>query len=418
MGSTNKALVFVVAVFALIAAASAAGAGGPVMPVRVKQSLEADGMVGYGSSQVLLFENYFPSNPAGITRLDLDGSVDCSFGDGGTVHTYAEDIAVDRDGRILVATSNGGGESANRSDARVTRLLPDGRRDRSFGIGGSTDIHFGRRYDNGQAVAVAPDGDILLAGTELIYGSRYGNEVILMVARLKADGEPDPSFGKHGIAELPSGGEEAVFSVAATPSGGVVVDGGADSEADIWKLTKNGSLDRHFGDRGIVEMPFESKVRDRAETRLYAPGLVVAPSGKLLLAANGSSRGGGERIVAARLRPDGRLDRSYGHSGWATVTGVRGWTEAEGVALLPDGGLAIATTFSHGGKEHSEFGTVAFDSNGDLDRRFESDGVCRARKPGVLRAAGATRVGDRVVALGHQGIGEEWLLGCPLVDGS
>jgi uncharacterized delta-60 repeat protein len=385
--------------------------------VRVKQAVESDSVVGYGSSQVLLYENYFPSNPAEIIRVNLDGSVDRSFGDDGTVHMYAEDIAVDSRGRILVATSSGG-EAAKNSDARLTRLLPDGHRDRSFGVGGNADVHFGRRYDDAQAVAVAPDGDILLAGTALIYASRYGSEVTFAVARLKPDGELDGSFGRNGIAKLPSGGEAEVFSVVPTPAGGVIVEGGAESEAAIWKLKRNGSLDRHFGDHGILEMPFESKVRGRGEYHLFAPGVVVAPSGKLLLAASGSVLHRGEKVVAVRLRPDGHLDRSYGSGGWASAAGVSGWMEAEGLTLLPGGVLAIGTTFGRHGTEHTEFGAVAFDSDGKLDRGFGSRGVCRARAAGGRRADGVAKVGSRAVALGHQYVGEKWLLGCSSDDGA
>jgi uncharacterized delta-60 repeat protein len=399
----------------LSAGASAAGSGRAARPVRVRQAVEAEGVVGYGTSQVLLFGSYFPSHAAEITRVNLDGSVDRSFGDDGTVHMSAADVVVDPQGRILIANS-GGVESGKRRDARVTRLLPDGKRDRSFGVGGNADVHFGRRDDAAQSVAVAPDGDILLAGTQLVHGSRYGDEVILTVARLKPDGELDRSFGRHGIAKLPSGGEVEVFNVAPTPSGGVVVDGGAQGEAAIWKLSRNGSLDRGFGRRGIREMPFGHRVRGGVEEVLYAAGVVVAANGKLLLAASGSIFHGGEKVVAVRLRPDGRLDRTYGSSGWATAARVPGRMEAEGLTLLPDGSLAIGTTFGRDGTGHTAFGVVAFDSGGVLDRGFASRGVCRAHARRDRRADGVARVGTRIVALGDRDVGERWLLGCSLVD--
>jgi uncharacterized delta-60 repeat protein len=419
MTTRRRHLLWLTAVLALslLSAASASGAGEAAGSTRVEGTVEADGMVGYGTSQVLLYGNYSPTRPAAITRVNLDGSIDRSFGNDGTVHLYAESLAVDSLGRILIATSTGG-ESATHSDARVTRLLPDGHRDRSFGVAGNVDVHFGRRYDDAQAIALAPDGDILLAGTELIYGSRYGDAVDLVVARLKPDGELDRSFGSRGVAKLPSGGEEEVFDVAATPSGGVVVDGGAEREATIWKLDKNGSPDRRFGHRGFVELPFSSKARGGTDDRLYAPGLVVAPGGKLLLAAGGSIYRHGEKVEAVRLLPDGRVDRSYGTGGWATAAAVQGPSDAEALTLLPDGVLAIATTFRPHGTEVTESGAIAFDAAGHLDRGFASRGVCRDRSRGRREAGALARVGARLVVLGQQYRGQNWLLGCPLRPGA
>lgn len=396
---------FVVAVLALVAAASPAGAGGRVKPVRVAAPVQSDdSVVADGSSKLLLAHPSFGGDPGSLTRINLNGSLDRSFGDEGTVTIDAEGAAVTPDGKILVATASEPGESAAQSDARVTCLLPDGSPDPSFGQGGSTDVHFGRRYDYGEAVSLAPNGDILLAGIRVDYASEYGGEDTLAVARLKPDGALDRSFGKNGVSTLFSHGEEEeAFDVASTPSGGVVVAGGNEIYASVWGLNRDGSVDRHFGDRGIVGMPLDRKTDGRSETLLFAPEIAETRSGGLLLAATGSSR-----MVTVRLRSDGRIDRSYGHHGWTVVKGA----SAEGLTLLPGGDLAVAGSFEGKvAKGHGQFGVIALRPDGRLDRRFGRRGFCGARLAGRHEAVGVTIVGGRAAVVGSGNPGD-WLLEC------
>jgi uncharacterized delta-60 repeat protein len=178
----------------LLASAATAGSDRSVGVVPVSGPSSAKGVVAYGSTRLLLFEPAFPG-PPGVTRVRPNGSVDRSFGEGGTVKISAEGVAVAPKGRVLVATASNTSESAKSSKARVTRLLPNGRRDPSFGVGGSASVDFGGRYDYGKAVAVAPDGDILLAGL---------SDYSIAVARIEPDGSLDRSFGRNGGGEKKS----------------------------------------------------------------------------------------------------------------------------------------------------------------------------------------------------------------------
>lgn len=219
------------------------------------------------------------------------------------------------DGKILVATTSCPRcEVGPKSEARVTRLLPSGRPDRSFGGDGSVDVPFGRRYNYAQAVALAANGDILLGGIRVNYQVGRGeSSFTLAVARLRANGSLDRSFGGDGVSVLPGGAEIGVFDIAPTPSGGVVVETGDTIETFLWELRHDGSTDRSFGGSGIVEAPSERDV-DRVldEELFYVPKIAVLLSGRLLLA--GTSFGfRGNRVSAIRLLPDGRPDRSYGN---------------------------------------------------------------------------------------------------------
>jgi uncharacterized delta-60 repeat protein len=412
-----KRLLFIVAslIGALLSSAVGVGAGPPVGVVQVEAPSEVEGRaVAYGFSQLLLIRPA-SSDSSGVTRINLDGSVDRSFGNEGTVGIPAEDAAVTRDGKILVSTSSRAAGGGGDSDARVTRLLPDGQLDSSFGVVGSADVDFGSRYDAGESVALAANGKILLAGQRQTYAVGRG-EIYLSpaVVRLRPNGSLDRSFGKKGVRLLAGGGENAALDVAPTPDGGVVVEVGNEIEAALWKLTRGGSVDADFGKRGLLEVRGRREKYGYHEELFMVPRIAVLPSGKLLLAATGFPDRGPDdwvRVVAVRLHPDGRVDRSYGHDGWATTSRGRRHAFAEGLALLPGGVLVIATTFDSPPDERRRFGAIAFGPDGRLERRFGKRGRCGAGLVGEHEALGIVTAGRRSVVVGHGG-GHQWLLNC------
>lgn len=414
MALKRRHLVCLVAglVAALLGSATAVGEnqGARLVWIQAQTGGEAR-VVAYGRSRLLLF----PHEGSGVTRINLDGSVDRSFGNEGTAPIASEDAIVAPDGKILVATTScprcGVGPA---SEARVTRLLPNGRPDPSFGVGGSVDVPFGRRYNYGEAVAMAANGDILLGGIRVNHSVDRGESNFpLAVARLRADGSLDRSFGGDGVSVLPGGAETDALDIAPTPSGGIVVDGGDTIKTFLWKLRRDGSTDRSFGRSGIVEPRSARKVDGQLEELDFVPGIVVLPSEKILLAATGflfKGRGGRFRVAATRLHPDGRPDRSYGDDGLAVI--AKGRTQANGLALLGSGALAVATSFE-GAKERSDFGLIAFDASGQVEDRFGKRGRCRAGiDNGSYDAVDVAVVGGRALVVGDGGA-DSALLSCP-----
>jgi uncharacterized delta-60 repeat protein len=391
----------------LALAAAAGGAQAPVRPVKVPSDAKVEKVVAYGRSRVLLLDPGFGERRGGITRMRLDGSIDRTFGKAGTVNISARDAAVAPDGKILVATEEGSGSHAE--DARVVRLLPDGKLDRSFGRGGSAYISVGPRYAGAQTVALAPHGDVLVGGIRVDSSSRYGTAADLMVARLTPAGSLDHSFGRQGVTIVPVDDEIEAIEIAPTPSGGVVIEGGNEIEAFLAKLRRGGAVDRHFGHRGYAEIVGYESLPGAPAFTIGAPGLAVQPDGRLLAVVAGSRPGKPEGVVAVRLLADGRVDESYGRDGWAIDPG-QGETNPQEVALLPNGDLAVATTF---GYKRRDFGAIAFDRSGRLERHFAAHGICRARLPGDQEAADITVVAGRAVALSEPYGDGQWLVDCP-----
>ena len=132
----------------------------------------------------------------GIAGFDAQGDPDPTFAGDGTAtidfapwsgEEIAEDIALDPQGRIVLAGSDG------RTFALAARLLPDGTPDSSFAGDGKATLPV---PGAGRAAAVAIDG----AGRILVAGSLTQGETDNgFLARLLPDGSVDGSFGNGGL---------------------------------------------------------------------------------------------------------------------------------------------------------------------------------------------------------------------------
>ena len=237
--------------------------------------------------------------------------------------------------------------------------------DPTFGINGIARVDYGA-HDNGEALAVQPDGKIVVGGKASLPGPNA-----VGVARLNPDGSLDPSFGHGGrvLANL----FPYIFELedlALQPDGKIVVGGSVDrglgSSYDFWllRLNPDGSHDLGFGTGGVVITGLFFSSFDR----LIA--LEVQDDGRIL-AAGGVRRTPNEEhhFVVVRYLPDGQLDLDFGTDGKAITDPMPGDSQIEDIALQPDGKI-VATGFSF-----SEYALVRYDSQGQLDPSFGGDGI-------------------------------------------
>lgn len=134
-----------------------------------------------------------------LARLHPDGSLDTTFAGDGTQHTdfgrgeSVRALAIQPDGRIVAA---GFTNDADWTDFALARYHLDGSLDLSFGAGGTqtTDIHY---EDAIHGVALQADGKIIAAGRAahdfMIARSDFG------LARYSADGVLDSGFSGDGV---------------------------------------------------------------------------------------------------------------------------------------------------------------------------------------------------------------------------
>jgi len=296
-----------------------------------------------------------------VARYETDGSLDPTFGLGGlavtpigTSRSSGRDVVVQADGRIVVA---GDGILGSGAGAVVARYLASGAPDPDFGTD-STFIYRPPGSDHARAhgVALLPDGTILVAGTARIDGDWY-----ITLTRLLPGGTLDPTFGSGGIALGPEtySGLNRGNGIVLQPDGKILV--AADASHEITRFNADGSLDTAFGtdgttsmDRGAAHFGTRLQADGRIVTIGYGhqnhidralPRAVTFAIGRYLSDGTPDPSFGTDGIASPVVNTAFAEPRLLGAFGWATV--------AEG----PNAMIAV------GAAQHAELGflTLAFE---------------------------------------------------------
>ncbi|AUX38885.1 uncharacterized protein SOCE26_002660 [Sorangium cellulosum] len=194
-----------------------------------------------------------------IARATADGALDTSFASPRGYRTVslgtssvAEAVALDRFGRLVVA---GSVERGGQRDMLVIRLRRDGALDRSFGRGGAIVAGDPGLDERAVALALSPDGGLVVAGDAGPEGARD-----FQVRRFHPDGAPDLEFGDEGVAAWPTtGGDDVAADMALLPGGAVLVAGNGGERGEggtttplLARYTCDGALDPAFGEGGVL----------------------------------------------------------------------------------------------------------------------------------------------------------------------
>jgi uncharacterized delta-60 repeat protein len=299
-------------------------------------------------------------------RFSGDGIAKTGFGQGGHGLGFAEAIAVQPNGRMVIAGSTG----QPAFDFGLARLRPNGKLDRSFGDGGTVRIDFGG-IETAQDVAVQDDGRIVVVGE-----APLGDRVVIGIARLRPSGDLDPSFGTGGKEIVdpfePSAEAWQKLSLALEPSGDILV-GGTESVSEpvspgfVARLEPDGDLDPSFADGGL-------KTIDLAPGTIgstYVNQLIIDPRGRIATAVTtvDHSNEPGVGAVMLRLRSNGDYDPSFSGNGWKRMPGIN--SALLSIAAAPHGRLIGA------GRAWDAMLVTRVKDSGAFDRSFAGDGVKR-----------------------------------------
>ena len=213
-----------------------------------------------------------------LARFLPDGLPDTSFGDQGHVQygfgqeDVARGVALQSDGKIVVAGYTDPFGSVARN-FMIARFNPDGTEDGTFGFGGFNVLDFMGGEDYGNALALAPDGKIVVAGT-VFNGARN----VFGIARFNADGTPDTSFDTDGkqLVEFVIGLSHVANAVVVQPDRKIVVAGTVGGDFALLRLNENGSLDGTFGLSGLMRTDMGGDDSLNALIRLPNGGFVAA----------------------------------------------------------------------------------------------------------------------------------------------
>jgi uncharacterized delta-60 repeat protein len=297
-----------------------------------------------------------------LARYNPDGSLDTTFGTGGQVTTDfpgggdANALAVQADGKLVAAGVTGG-------DFALARYNVDGSLDTTFGTGGTVTTDFAGNVDIANALIVQADSKLVAAG------STEFTAVDFAVARYNPDGTLDTSFGTGGQVVTDVDGTDRAYALAL--QGGKLVAGGLSFSATtgtigdfgLVRYNVDGSLDTTFGTGGKVTTDFAGRT-DWA--------FALAVQGGKLVAAGRAGFEGNDDFGLVRYNVDGSLDTTFGTGGKVTTDFARsGGSFDEARALVVQGRTLVAAGFVG---PFFDFGLARYRADGTLDRSFGSGG--------------------------------------------
>jgi uncharacterized delta-60 repeat protein len=143
----------------------------------------------------------------------------------------ANSVAVQSDGRILVAGTADDGDG--HPVFALARYHADGSPDAAFGAGGQVRAEFGGSA-GADALALQPDGRIVVAGSATNGCGAGGCSSVFALARCNADGSLDTSFGIDGrVLTGIANADAAASALALQPDGQIVLAGSANGSTEF-----------------------------------------------------------------------------------------------------------------------------------------------------------------------------------------
>jgi len=321
------------------------------------------------------------AGPSSLARYNSDGTLDSSFAQTGSLRTGisagflgdACDVALPPDGSIVVVGVKDNG-SATGEDFAVQRYTASGTADPNFGTGGTVTTDFNGSTDRAYAVAVKPDGKIVVAG-HATNAARTGIDIAL--ARYTSDGSLDPSFGTAGRVTTAIPGA-ASFGFAATldHQGRIVlaarVSAGGGDEIGVARYGADGALDQSFDDDGIAVTAFGLGA--------IPHGVAVDDQDRIVVVGQSQSTlpAGRSDIVLTRFGAAGRVDTTFDGDGLVTTdfpdpaTGTSHDEFGRDLALQSDGGIVVVGVAQL--DRGADFALARHHSDGSLDPSFGDAG--------------------------------------------
>ncbi len=333
------------------------------------------------------------------------GSLDTTFGTGGIFSTNFTSpngttnnaIAIQSDGKIVV----GGIVPNSNGAAALVRLNTNGTLDTSFGNGGIVMSSFG--ITDGAIVfgiAIQPNGQIVAAaeGGFLDFGS---------VGRFNTDGSVDTTFGSNGFA-VSNSINSAVGStnaMALQPDGSILVTGGG----FIGRYTSTGQVDTTFGNNGVAIL--NSQVVTGMALQSNGKILVTTGSGATTFITTSLAVPGAIAGSISRYNSNGTLDTTFGVSGQAAcVASAAGIAIQSNGKIVVAGTITSGlANYLYNGRMYfnnqTGFGVVRYNSNGSIDTTF-NPGNGLGAGGGVITGLGSSFPYSGAFALAIQSNGE------------
>jgi uncharacterized delta-60 repeat protein len=295
------------------------------------------------------------------------GELDPSFGNHGIVKTdMGSPFDNNSVGRQVLTQPGGSIYIIFNNPTFISKRFPNGSIDSGYGLDGySRPVSF-----NDASAALQPDGKIVIAGSGF------------NVARLKANGSPDSTFGNNGLQTSSLDGNSYASSVAIQSDSKIVVAGTEEINGDFYfvaaRYNSDGSPDLTFKGRGQVITDFGFKVPPGfGETdsvaihQQHATTIGIQANGKIVVGGS-ASNGNDFDFAIACYNINGNLDNTFGNNGKQTTKMGSSDDFGYSLAIQNDGKIVFAGYTSVGTDNH--FAVVRYNINGSPDSTFNGNG--------------------------------------------
>jgi uncharacterized delta-60 repeat protein len=258
--------------------------------------------------------------------------------------------------------------------------------DRSFGgdgivqVEGAAGASFSSEASARMAIGPHDETYVLYSIPRPCGGSPGSCQIALSVARYEPNGMQNPIFGTRPGSELvvqqnPLAHE---FELAVGPDGKPVVAAMDAGTMRIARFDLAGLLDGTFGGgSGSVQGGFPGGI-------FSDPAVAVQEDGKVVVGAEGAHSGGLSELLLARFLPGGERDPSFGKGGEVVVSEpTRTWPAS--ILLGPGGTISVASPRCCGGSPlfASGVSVARFLTDGQPDPGFATSGHAFLPTPGA-----------------------------------
>lgn len=296
-------------------------------------------------------DRLFAAVAGGVVCILPSGKLDLTWGDHGVVGSpmngRLEDIAIQRDGKVLVSGADIRHDEEAYDDssaALIVRFTRTGKRDTTFGPRGVRyqvnyippfpDV---TQFVNTDTIAIDSQERIIAkihGDHDADYGTRETFTQTDSFSRLNADGASDSTLPKvrdrtifstaisfdtfSGENEGSSGRQVRTFAVDArdrlviATTAGTIRSGNTDTpvQAGLLRTNADGSLDTSFGDDGFASDVFHDSIHG-----IETDQIVLDANGRIYVAGSISSEIDFPQRAVLRLLQDGTLDSTFGDGG-------------------------------------------------------------------------------------------------------
>ena len=308
-----------------------------------------------------------------LVRYNSDGTLDNTFDSDGKVTTdfgntndIGFSVAIQSDGKIVVAGCSGNGSDL---DFALARYNSDGSLDNAFGSAGKIKTDFGFGSDDyGQSVVIQSDGKIVVAGAS---GYSPNSDYDFALARYNSDGTLDATFDSDGkvITVVGFSGSGWGNSVCQQSDGKIVMAGysyvGTAYVFAVVRYNNDGTLDNTFSSDGKVTTAIGS-----SDSKCYS--VATQSDGKIVVVGYTNNGSPNDDVALVRYNSDGSLDNTFDSDGIITTAIGSGFDHGFSVAIQSDDKIVVVGNSYNG--INGDFALIRYKSDGTLDNTFGTGG--------------------------------------------